>query len=216
MGARAITDLDSVKSWAPSTQGVDDAVLERSLDAASALIEQFCGRRFVSADYTARHSGNLAYSDGFLLTLADPDSGLLTPNVSAVDSLTEDGAILTVEQLGGTALTDAAQAVYMPLGPALARVSVSSGLLSQAAWSTGLGNIVIAYTAGYALESVPAEIVQAAIELTWLLYREGSRSGMASRQASLGSASFFRELSPAAQSALSFHIEVTVPRTLAG
>jgi hypothetical protein len=215
MGARAITDLDSVMSWAPSTQGVDDAVLERSLDSASALIEQYCGRRFTSADYNARHSGSLAYGCySERLALSDPDNGLATPNVTEITVLTEEGAVLATATLGTNTIVDGEYALYGAAGSTLYRGTVASNLVSFGPWYSGDGNILISYTAGYDSTTMPAEIVQACIELTWLIYREGSRSGMSSRNASTGSASFARELSPAAQAALSFHIIEPMPRTL--
>jgi hypothetical protein len=216
MGARAITDLDSVKSWVPATQGVDDEVLERSLDTASLLIEKWCGRRFLSATYAARHSGSLAFGClGEKLELADPETGLLTPYVSDIDVLLENGVSVSTVLLTTTSVANGQYAIYGPRLPTLKRVVFSGDIPASTNWQPGEGNIQIQYTAGYAAEDMPADISQACIELTWLIYFEGARSGMSSRNASTGSASFDRQLSTAAQSALGAHSMETVRRTLA-
>ena len=216
MGARAITDLETVKSAAPSTQGVDDAVLERSLDAASLLIEKLCNRRFYTATYAARHSGSKAYGDDSeRLVLTDPDTGLLTPVVTAISSAKEDGTTLSTTVSGVTTISNGEYAMYGALNPILYRMSVSGNILSPVNWATGEGNVLLAYTAGYSSATMPADIIQACVELTWLIYREGSRSGLNARNATSGSASFLRELSPTAQAAINNHTIEGVKRTLA-
>jgi hypothetical protein len=215
MGARAITDLDNVKSWAPSTQGVDDAVLERSLDAASILLEQMCNRRFRSAEYSARHSGSKAYGvycDRIIL--CDPETLLTTPVVTAITLVTEDGSALASAVSSTNTIADGEYAIYDAHTPVLRRASVSGNIPYPTSWAPSYGNVLISYTAGYDDDTMPPDIVQACIELTWTIYREGARAGMTARQASTGSASFMRELSPTAQAAVEHHTIYPATRTL--
>jgi hypothetical protein len=215
MGARAITTITVAKTWVPATQGVDDVSLQRCLDAASIMIEQMCNRRFVSTQYTARHSGSKAYGTcGDKLVLCDQATLLMTPGVTAIGTLKEDGASLATSLSTTDPLVNGEYAVYDAMSPILKRASVSGNMPYPTGWSAGTGNIYIAYTAGYAIGSMPEDIVQAAVELTWSIYFEGPRAGMASRQATTGSASFSRNLGQAAQAAIEHHTMFPETRTL--
>lgn len=53
--AYALTSLSNLKSYLGITSSTDDTILERSIDRASASVERYCGRLFLTRDYVEWH-----------------------------------------------------------------------------------------------------------------------------------------------------------------
>lgn len=215
MSGRAITNTATVQAWAPITAS-NATVLLRCIDGASELLENWCGRRFRTAAYTAYHSGGKARDGYQSLWLADPATGLATPNVTAVTSVTEDGSTLSVVVMG-TAVTAGTQGMCIARTGEVIRGSVSSNLFSKTAWSVGDANVYVSYTAGFSSASdtttytMPMDIEHACIELSWLLYRESQRVGMDNLQVGGRSAGLRGRISPQVEDAIA-QWAVQIPR----
>lgn len=154
-----LTTLDDVKAWLKTGQGVfpatDDALLARLITAASRFIESWLDRPIASADWQEVRDG----TGGQCLALANFP-------VTAVLSLSIDGlAIPPATPDGGW---DAGY-VFTPTELAL------RGYV----FTRRAQNVVITYTAGYAV--TPPDIAQACIELVSRRYKERTRIGEVSR-----------------------------------
>ena len=212
-------------------QGVapDDVLLETAMESACRMIEQHLNRRILEASYTAIHSGSSAapHRDhgnpsalcSAVLYLADPDSGLALANVSAITSLTEDGVSLTTVSVPGESQPYAAGSGAVLLstpGKLLRAEIVSNGYgWSLQSWSPGYGNVRVVCTAGWPLASVPDDLKECAREMTWIVYKEGSRSGMDSLSDGGSAIQFIRTLPHLMQRTLDLYSLRYTPRTLA-
>lgn len=219
MGARAMTALATVQAWSAVTTG-NTTVLQRCIDAASELLERWCGRRFASTAYTnSYHSG--LFARGCSLWLADPATGLATPNVTAVSSVVEDGTTLSTV-LAGTAYTSGTGALCIGRTGELIRVSVNGSSLSRTAWAAAEANILASYTAGFTSAAstssytMPLELEHACCELSWLLFREQNRVGLDNIQAAGRSAGLRGALSPISADAVDAWTVQVMRSTLAG
>lgn len=149
-----ITTLANVKDWLdiPADQTDDDALLGRLITAASGWLESWLNRRILLADYAELRDG----SGGATLSLKH------YPVVS-VASVEIDGRIVP-------AAVSATAPGWRVVGRRLT--------LYGYAFTRGVGNVAVAYTAGYV--DVPPEIEQATIELVGLRYRSRKRIGLTS------------------------------------
>ncbi|MEP7299158.1 MAG: head-tail connector protein [Burkholderiales bacterium] len=149
----ALTTLENVRAWLNVTSTADDALLTRMIEAASAFIETWLGRKILSANYVETRDGALG-------------TRLITRNypVTAVASVVSDGITIPL-----AASVSEHGYVFWPWGLAL----------RGHGFTRGYGNVVISYTAGYA--SVPADIEQACCELVGLRYKERDRIGFVSK-----------------------------------
>ena len=149
----ALTTKANVKAFLGLTNVTDDALLDRLIESASAFIENWLGRKVLSAPAIDYQSG----SGKDVMILRD------TPVVS-VQSVTVDGAVLSPT-------TDATQTGWAVIDDWL--------VYQHGIWPRGRRNIVIEYTAGFA--SVPPDIEQAVIDLVALRYKERDRVGHRSK-----------------------------------
>lgn len=203
-----------------------DPLLESAMESACQTIERHLERKILEASYTAVHSGYLALPDaGYTvdnshrLYLADPDTGFALHPVSTITSLKEDGVTLTVVSVPTTAqpYATSAGAVLFERSGILMRATIASsgyGWMPKQ-WSSGYGNIRVSCTAGFAVANVPADLKEVARELTWLFYKEGSRSGMESMSESGSAIQFIRTLPNLMQRTLNLYSRRNYPRTLA-
>ena len=215
MPNRAMVSLSDVLAWGPQTEGVDEEVMSRCIDAASELIEQMTGMRFLEADYVAQHSGNKA-TGGWAETLwlADPVLGLATPNVTEVTLLTENDVVLETILIPSAVSIAAMDGALIDTHRGTAvRGEWSGGGLCHKSWTAGNSNITISYTAGWAQDAMPDDIKHAAIELSKFIYRDGFRVGVSSMAGGGASASYRLQLSAASNQALDFWTRY-YPRTL--
>lgn len=149
----ALCALEDVKSYLGITNTNQDALITTLISNASAFIESFCGRVFESASYSETRNGNGAAS---IFTRQSP--------ITAVSSVTVDGVAIQAapDTISYGYVTDG-QRIYL-------RGSAGVGTRTQAllggfpiAFTRGIQNVVLAYTAGYAV--IPADLNQACVEL---------------------------------------------------
>ena len=149
-----LTTLANAKQWLGITSSADDALLTRLISAASDYIQTWLNRTIASQAYSEVRDG-------------PGGSRLMFSNypVTAVASVKVDG--ITVPQ---------STTVLVP-----GWVSSGTSLAMRGGWafSSGLQNVEISYTAGFAI--VPNEIEQAAIELVGLRYKDKDRIGVTSK-----------------------------------
>jgi len=158
-----LTTLADLEAWLGLASGnQDEPLLARLITAASAYIETWCDRAFASQGYSETRDGTGAQRMAFAQT-----------PVTAVTSVVVSG--LTI--LPGDA-TGAPGYYFTP----------TMLMLNGLVFARGLGNVRLAYTAGFA--TIPPEIAQACIELTALRYRELGHIGTASKSVAGESTSF--------------------------
>lgn len=148
-----LTTLGRLKGWLGVGSTVDDALLAGLVTASSNFIEQWLGRPVLETDVTETRDG----TGGRTLALG------VTPAAS-IANLTIDGKTIPPAM-------DVRTPGYLFNATRLALVGYR--------FTGGLGNVVIAYQAGYAV--VPAAIEQACIALAGLRYRERDRIGLSSK-----------------------------------
>lgn len=222
MPGREIVSLAEAKAARPNDQlsSAADALLSRCIAAASDAIERYCRRRFLTADYDVRHSGDKASRDKTTLYLADNARMWATLPVTAVAGVEElSVGSLQVNRipLGAGAFTAGEGVVIDDDRGTVQRVSVSSsGSPTPKCWEAGRWNIRLQYTAGYALDAMPEDLVQAAIDLSWLLYVNPPRAGVESMSTADAAAQFIESLPMHSQMALDGYRFARSPVTVGG
>jgi hypothetical protein len=150
--------LVDVKDWLQTGQNAfpatDDALLTRLIGAASRFIENWLERPVLAADWIEVRDG----TGGQRMAFANVP-------VTAMLSLSIDGLAIP------PAPTDSIGAGYV--------FSPTELALRGYVFTRRLQNVTMTYTAGYA--AVPADIVQACIELVCQRYRERTRIGEVSK-----------------------------------
>ena len=219
--SHAIIDIDTFMRAMLVADDVHTADVQLCIDGASDAIERWTNRRFLTADYEAWHDGTstLRVADVYRadLYLADPDNGFATLPVSAVTAVEEDGVALTpILMHAGATLVDGESAVIFKERGIIRRATVSSGSISYTSWATGIANVRVEYTAGYALEAMPESLQRLCIHLTNMIYRESFRGGIASQVDMGASVSYERLLPPWAKDIIASFQLPGSPRTLAG
>ncbi|MEI6730057.1 MAG: head-tail connector protein [Pseudomonadota bacterium] len=153
VAANDLAILQDVKDWVGATNSTDDALLARLITAASTLVQNYINRDIYSKTYTEKYSGS---GVGLGATRLVPQNYPIT----AVSSLVIDTQSIPV----------AANAISS--GYQFDDISV---MLNGYYFTKGLNNIIITYTAGFAV--IPFDIAQAVIELVGYKYRERTRIG---------------------------------------
>lgn len=148
-----LTTLPNAKAWLGVGTSGDDALLTRLVTAASQYIQAWLNRSIASASYTDTFDGT-------------GKTKLMLGNypITAVASVTVDGTAIPASTGPTTP------------GYVFTRTAI---MLRSYAFSCGVQNVVIAYTAGYT--ATPPELEQACIELIALRYRERDRIGQVSK-----------------------------------
>lgn len=206
MAGRAITDPGTVQAAAPGDEGFDSTLLARCIDAASEMIEAECRVRFAADDYDVLHSGSRAIADategGTYLRLADGARRWLTRPVISATSVTESGTTLQTAIHGVTSpLPEGDVALFVADRGIVRRGVVVGGEFFPSCWRAGYGNIRVVYRAGYETADMPADLVQACIDLTLLLVREGARAHVEQMSLNDGSFRLSRVLTPEVRAA---------------
>ncbi len=156
--ADQLTTLADVTTWLRYTPDANDtALLTRLISAASAYVETWCGRSFLSASYDQFYDG----TGKRLLVLNNSP-------VSAVASVTVNGLAIPAEPAPVPGLPQSGF-----------RFTDTAVILDGYTFARGLANVEVVYTAGFA--TVPADVEQAVIDLVALRYRELDRIGMSSQ-----------------------------------
>jgi hypothetical protein len=147
-----------------------DAELQRMLDMASKVVEQYVDRSLVSAARIERRNGY----DTDVLMLRD------TP-ITAVASLMID--TLPVTASDGTT-------------PGYIFQDNSIFLIGGQVFTRGRKNIYVSYTGGYASNAIPADIVHSTIEIAAQAYREKEWIGFQSKTLAGETVAFTRGFLP--------------------
>jgi hypothetical protein len=155
MATGDLTTLDNVKAWLspPLASTADDALLSRLITAASRFIETWLNRTITAQDYIETRNGR----GGARLFLRHRP-------VTAVASVTIGGISVPPASVAG--------------GDGFLFDDSSISLVGYA-FTRGVGNVAVSYTAGYA--ATPPEIEQACIELVVTRYKERDRIGQVSK-----------------------------------
>lgn len=140
--ADAAVDLTTLAAAKTYLAGVSvtppaDGVLQELITAISAELQRFLSRRLPSQTYSLNVNGRGDYA-------------LFLPNtpITAVDLLMIDNAAIDAAPSGGAGYIINPDAIY----------------LRGYSFSRGIQNVAVTYTAGYALNDMPADIVRAAHE----------------------------------------------------
>lgn len=147
----------------PSATSSDDAWLEALIDAASAAIENWCGRHFVAAEYTESFDGR---QDGVIVVRETPIQYIVrlaaNPVVVAKTTSSLDGFGTTV-------------------GPAAVRVS-TTGVSYRIEGLLGFTTVTYSYSTGtsYLLSGLKTQI-EADVNYDWLFNIESGYESWASR-----------------------------------
>lgn len=139
-----------------------EAVISSLADSVLAVMEERLGRRLGSYSYTEAYDGN---GHRKLYLKHDP--------VSAVSSVTLDGAALTV----------GSSAVYPPAQVTLVD-EIALLLTDGTFWTPGILNVIVAYTAGWAVP--PVALVDAGVAWIATLFQEGRMAGTRDKPAGSG------------------------------
>lgn len=148
-----LTSTDAVKAWLNISGNSDDALLDKLVSRGSQFIRTYCQRDFLSQAYADTFDGR-------------DTSRIAFPNypVTAVASVTIDGTAIP------------ARPSALGSGYVFSPTMLS---LSGFSFTRGFGNVVVAYTAGFA--TVPPDLEQACVELIAFKYRERDRIGHQSK-----------------------------------
>lgn len=148
------TDLPTVKSWCKVATATtsDDDLLNNLIKTASAYIDTYCGRTFLTNTYTVTLNGR-------------NESGIAPKNspITAVSSITIDNVPIqasTTQQMFGYTFDD--KFIY----------------LRGYRFCSGIQNVTITYTAGYTdLTTLPMDLQRACVELVGFKYRAKEHIG---------------------------------------
>ena len=177
-----------------------DIRLQQFLDAAEAAVKEYCGRDFESTSYpgaASRGRGDSGYYDGS----GRPELLLRQTPVTAVSAVYLDGGGYYGQAAGAfaasTLLTAGTDYIVKYDGSLGGSPASNTGILlrlgggwdedtSGSVWPRGMGNIKVAYTAGYAAGSVPADLQSAVVQLACHLHFTGRTGGNPVQSESLG------------------------------
>lgn len=155
--ATEVTDVtDGTVHWKFLGPGIstDNATLTRLITAVGAFFSQYCDRTFESASYTYVTSGH----GGTMMLLPEYP-------VSAVSSVTIDGVTIPQRPSVGAA-------GWVLMAPNQLGLD-GSKQYPVYTFTKGMGNVTVAYTAGYS--SIPYDLEQAALESCASWYKRRAR-----------------------------------------
>jgi hypothetical protein len=157
-----LTTLAAVKGYLTEGGNQHDKLIESLIPAASAFISQYCHRKFETASHIHCLDGNDRPE------VYAPHWPLTTVTSVHLDRNHEFGsdALLTVEAMG----VANASGHYI-VGDREEDKGAITYVAGSGRWPVGRRNIKIAYTAGYALVSLPDPVKYAAKRLTAVMYQ---------------------------------------------
>ncbi len=168
--------LADLKTYLGISSASADAELQRMLDIASVMVEQYCERTFLTATYTVKRSG---HNTDLLLLKNTP--------ITAISALYIDGTAVAASSDGLLVPGFVFDATGEPPGVWL----VGGQLFTQ-----GRKNISITYTAGYGSGAIPMDIQHATIEIAAQTMREKDWIGYSSKTLAGETVSFLRNAFP--------------------
>jgi len=182
-----ITNAD-VTDWAPGPfTGLDADVLTACVEAACRAIEEFTGRLFTPTTGRVRYfDGDTAYGKTQHLLVLEPSDA----PVRTVTTVQENGSTLSVASGYSTA-----QVLTRNLGLEEPCYLVRQDGHTTIAWAAGVQNIRVVYDCGPAdLASVHPVAIHAAKELSWLMFKEGRRTGVLATAKGGGGGTYLKDL----------------------
>jgi uncharacterized phiE125 gp8 family phage protein len=165
MSIQLVTDAKAQAVQALSN--VDAALLTSLLQAASAFVEHYCDRSFLSAAYTETISGKGTH----VLYLRQRPVTAIT-SVVITDS---SGATETVPASDYALRAEAARLELLPYFVGI-----------YGTFPPGRLNVAVAYTAGYAVGSIPDDLQEAVIQVTLQMHGLSNRKDAAIASETLG------------------------------
>ena len=163
-----LATIDQVRTALGIVDNASDATVSQKLDAAEAMIRDYCARPlgFVSQSITESFDGENTQQ----LVLR------YTP-VTTVTSVTADGAAVSAEyEVNASGILSFK---YVSFGPSLGRNTSSQTVTGVPYRSPSFGNSInqvdVVYTGGYSAASIPANLTECAIQLAAMLFRDSQR-----------------------------------------
>lgn len=158
----SLATLDNIKSYLAIANEADDDLLTRLLAAATALIVQFIDRDPISQVYSRVYDG----------------SGTARQVLS----------YYPVTAVSAVSINDVAQSAAANTTATGYRFDKFSVFLNYGSFTRGTQNIAVTYTAGYT--TIPADLVQACIDIAAEAYRRRNRVGETTKAIGQGNTSF--------------------------
>jgi hypothetical protein len=186
-----LTTIDALKQWLGEASDKSDAQLAHVVSAASAFVESYCQRSFNSATYTEYHDG----TDAETLNLDQ------FPIISVTGIFEGGSAVSLVSGVDPYANPQPEIVIYQEEGKL---VRPFSRFFSFRRFYK------VVYVAGYA--EIPADLVDATLNVAALMLREKDRIGIASKQSSQQATQFIRSLPETAQRTLDRYRDMTLRR----
>lgn len=175
----ALTSLDNAKLYLRVTNDKDDDLLEALIIRATNMIEnQYCNRPLinVSTSSTTSLASQTEYFDG-----GRYDLHLKYYPISTITSVYDDPDRTYTDT--GDVVNSTDYVIYENEG----RLNFDSKL------SDGTHSVRVIYTGGYTTTTLPAEIEQACIEITGILYKQTDNLGISGKSFSDGSVSYYQD-----------------------
>lgn len=181
----AFATIDQLKEYLGDLSDKSDVLLTRIVDAATAAIQSYCGRDFTSASYVEYYDGS---GTNTLILNQYP--------IITLTSLLEGGSALTTGQ-------DASASPDVLFYPETGRlVRPWFIFLPYRNWYKAT------YTAGYA--TVPADIIQATLDLSAIILREKDRVGLTQKTAGTQTVTYSRKLPDHIREMIDGYADLTV------
>lgn len=202
MPTAPIVDNSTVLGWtrrdATIPKDVDSALLDRCIIAASEFINEYTSRLFALSTIDEWHSSCSAQGSrrSLLLSAFFPVASVTSLSISGANETTllVPPGPLPASGTGTVCLADTGM---------LERIDFASR--QNVAWPDDILDVRFQYKAGYAPDSVPESIVQACVEIAWVLYQTKDRPGIERVSKPGGARDFVRGLSELSQQALETH-----------
>jgi hypothetical protein len=149
----ALTTLAKLKQYGNITEVESDTLLLRMIDSASASIETYCSRTFLSASHAEVRDGN-----------GNKRMGLRHFPVTAIASVTINGQVIPPRP--------------SPLSNGYTFDDLTVRLTGYT-FEEGIDNVEVVYTAG--LNAIPNDVDLACCEVVMLRYKSRDRMGVSSK-----------------------------------
>lgn len=165
----ALVSLTDAKTFLKISGSTEDTIVGDIVNAASDYANRFCGRKFLSKEYTEYYDGD---GTAELIVRRRP--------IVSVTSLHDD----VNRDFDSTSAIDVSADVLLDKDGGILRLRNNEG-----AFDKGRGNVKIVYTAGYALASVPYGVQQAVKIMAAWLYKhtyQFQRHGIQSQSTATG------------------------------
>jgi hypothetical protein len=206
--------IQNIKTFLEIVSTEHDTKLGVCLNAASALVETYCDRKFSEASYTPAATPDDSLIDGKGLPFVyTPQWPIIT--VTALKWVNE-GNNGDIQSFGATQY-----AVHKALGkitllPSATLTTIQSSMTAQPVWPEGTQNIAVSYSAGFA--TLPNDLVQAIVIVAAHLHLLGNTRRLGAKSITMaggggsGSTSFAINDIPAEARSILDRYRAVIPR----